>query len=542
MSKSNNSDLLLLASAPLVTIFIASIGLDPINLPKSLLLAFFGFAALPTIFFKGNLNKIPKIALYPILLFGFSLLPPLFFSDSPLSQQFYGTYGRNFGLMSFLSLMFLFLAASKSSSYEFNRKIILGLVVSGVINAIVSILEIFNITLVNYSSNTNPIMGTFGNPNFLSAFLAMCSSVVFVFLLAKKKDSRFVVASSICLAVFLYLIIFSQSRQGLVTFFATVLMIFQIWLYKTQRSRIIQWSVGLCSLFFGCILILGILNQGPLASLLYKTSVSIRGVYWRAGIEMFKAHPMTGIGLNSYGDYYRQYREKNALIFPGESTISNASHNVFIDYAVTGGVLHLAFYITILFASGYSLVALVKKSKGFDPIIMGVGAGWLSYQIQSLVSIDQRGLAVWGWIFSGLLIGMNATNATSPKLERRDKSKLHKGAIVLAGISGVIISLPPFLADVAWKKALTNPSAVAVSAAARKWPLDEDRMFQAANIFYQNKMYQESLQIGQELIKFKPRSSFGWDIINNSPVSTSSQKQEAVVRMKKLDPWNTNLK
>ena len=61
------------------------------------------------------------------------------------------------------------------------------------------------------------------------------------------------------------------------------------------------------SALVGLMVILGMLQIGPLEKYVYKTSVSIRGFYWRTGIDMFLSRPLTGVGLDSYCDYFREF-------------------------------------------------------------------------------------------------------------------------------------------------------------------------------------------------------------------------------------------
>ena len=82
---------------------------------------------------------------------------------------------------------------------------------------------------------------------------------------------------------------------------------------------------------------------------LYKPSVTYRGDYWHAGIEMFKSHPWFGVGLDAYGDYYRAERTLAATLRRGPSTVSNAAHNVFIDIAATAGIFALLAYLAVIF-------------------------------------------------------------------------------------------------------------------------------------------------------------------------------------------------
>ena len=51
--------------------------------------------------------------------------------------------------------------------------------------------------------------------------------------------------------------------------------------------------------------VLGMLQKGPLQNLLYKDSVSVRGFYWRAAIEMLKSEPLFGVGSDRYGSFFR---------------------------------------------------------------------------------------------------------------------------------------------------------------------------------------------------------------------------------------------
>ena len=47
----------------------------------------------------------------------------------------------------------------------------------------------------------------------------------------------------------------------------------------------------------------------------------------------------------------------------------------------------------------------MKRKTEFDVIFATIVAAWVAYQAQSLISINQLGLGVWGWSLSGLIIG-----------------------------------------------------------------------------------------------------------------------------------------
>jgi hypothetical protein len=82
-----------------------------------------------------------------------------------------------------------------------------------------------------------------------------------------------------------YAIIKSQSLQGLITIAVALLAYTSIYIYlKNKRIGLV---VILTSGIFGITAILGMLQIGPLSALLYKSSVTVRGYYWQAAVEMF---------------------------------------------------------------------------------------------------------------------------------------------------------------------------------------------------------------------------------------------------------------
>ena len=108
--------------------------------------------------------------------------------------------------------------------------------------------------------------------------------------------------------------------------------------------------------------IFGMLQKGPLTGLLYKPSVSVRGYYWNAAIEMFKSNPLTGVGFDSYGYYFKEFRSiEYPLRYGFELTSSNA-HNTFLQLFATGGFFLGISYLTLVISTLLVGLKLVKKS------------------------------------------------------------------------------------------------------------------------------------------------------------------------------------
>ena len=158
------------------------------------------------------------------------------------------------------------------------------------------------------------------------------------------------------------------------------------------------------------------LQVGPLERFLYKPSVSVRGYYWRAGIDMFRDNPIFGVGMDRYGYYFNEYREVGYPLNYGFEITSSNAHNTFIQLFATGGALLGASYITLIM---YVLVKAVKTFRNLSGndkyIYSGIFAAWVAFHAQSLVSIDNIGVSIWGWVLSGILLSLSRISPTQSK-------------------------------------------------------------------------------------------------------------------------------
>jgi hypothetical protein len=231
---------------------------------------------------------------------------------------------------------------------------------------------------------------------------------------------------------------------------------------------------------------------------------------------------------------------------------SNAAHNVFIDFASNGGLPLLIIYVFMLALVAISIVKLVRRSAGFDPIVVGLSAVWVAYQAQSLISLNQLGLTVWGWIISGLIIGYeintrerkiqdephvrkgrSATVSSSAKVSPRTLMAMFIGLLI-----GLLVGIQPLVASSKFRSALQSGSAQSVEQAAYVWPVDAARMTQAANALIKSGFNAEGLKISVDGVARFPDEYALWDILYRVPGATEDQKAQALIQMKRLDPQN----
>jgi hypothetical protein len=302
---------------------------------------------------------------------------------------------------------------------------------------------------------------------------------------------------------------------------------------------------------------MGALQKGPF-TFIYKTSVSLRGAYWNAGITMGMDNPVNGIGMDAYGDWYRRARsEQAATVFPGPKTITNAAHNVVLDIFAYGGFPLLIAYIGMLALAAIAIIKVVRRMQGYDSVFIAMATAWICYQTQSLISINQVGLALWGWVLTGALIAYERATRGSAVEEKvaagkgaKVNLKSSSGVIspqLVAGLGavvGVLIAVPPMAADTKWRSALESKDVAKVMAALEPSylnPSDSQRLAQAVQLLVSSNLPEQAHDIAIKGITYNPEYFDAWRVLYFLPNATEAEKAQALQNMKRLDPSNPDV-
>ena len=526
--------------------------LDPINPIKMLAVTTVAFMGLGALLANRKALNLGRYRIPLILIFGFMVWQLVVFavSGGEKLQQLFGTTGRNTGLITYLAFSILFVVSMVASSVVFLSRFLLASMVVGVASLAYGVIQALGGDPFDWVNPYSPVFGFLGNPNFQSSLLGILGAVVFTQLLSGSVKMQIKGAYLVYLLVTLYVIKETDSQQGFL-----VLIIgsgISLGVFVNQRSKALGYSyLGLAVVGFTGVL-LGTLNKGPLASLLYKDSVTYRGDYWRAGWKMTLENPIFGVGLDSYGDWYRRSRTIEATLRRGPEVTSNAAHNVFLDISAYGGFPLVLIYIALMVLVVVSAVKVIKRSQGFNASFVGLVAGWVAFQAQSIISINQIGLALWGWVLSGLIIGYEINTRDGEVIEEK---KLGKKAtktvqasagttlgIFVGLIVGVLVGMPPYLASAKYKSALETSNPTVIQEAAYIWPLDPSRMIQVSMTLNDNKLEAQGLEVALDAVESFPDNYAAWATLNVMKNASEEQKAEALAQMKRLDPLNPTLK
>jgi len=393
-----------------VTLFFQTTLVDPFNSPKSwiLLITAAGLSGhllnIRTI--SQEITLIKKLT-YLVLLFCAGILNATIFSDSYYISVFGDTLRKN-GLLSYFSLAVIMLASAifvRMNNVQILFKVT---VFIAVVTVFYAFLQTTGNDFVEWNNPYNPVITTVGNPNFAAALMAVMGALIFSIVWNSAFTLKLRLVGAVLCFLILLAIYRSNARQGLLSYAIGIgaFLIILLWI-KNRWLGIISLLIGSVTVFFS---ILGMLQIGPLEKFLYKGSVTIRGYYWKTGIEMFQSNPLTGVGMDRYGSYFKQYRESKYSLNHGFEITSTNAHNSFIQFFATGGLLlGLAYLILNLFILKQTYTAL-KVSKGANRLVIaGVFSGWITFHAQSLVSIDNLGISIWVWVLGGSLIGLSAS-------------------------------------------------------------------------------------------------------------------------------------
>ena len=546
-----------------VTLYFDIKSKDPFNTPKLIVLVlfatmYFGFVTTNMTSLLRTGDTYLKIIIFNVLIFWLSMLLAVIFTDDILVALIGDTQRRN-GFFAYSALVVVFFATVSFINFITVNVLIKSAIITGFIFGLYGMFQSFGMDFFTWVNPYNSVISTVGNPNFASALMAVFSVISFFTLI--RKDYSYYIRTLAFLTLFIsgFAIIKSDSRQGLVSLGIGVLFYLSVFYYLNNRKIGVYICVG-----SGLILIfsvLGMLQKGPFASVLYKTSVSIRGYYWSAGYEMFKANPAFGIGIDSYGQYFKEFRKQDYPLRFGYELGSSNAHNTFIQFFATGGViLGLSYFVLIILVFLMGL-KLVKNTTSINQkISLTILSSWMAFQAQSVISIDNIGISIWGWVLGASIVGLYKTYNSGINSFSGEKkvSTLKTFSIATSQVVSLIILVPVLIFAVLLNRAEKNTYLASGFAANATVEQNREASYIYALKVLENPLSDQNYKLtatyalldtgfGNEgyinlkkLLQMYPRNEYLY--LELSAIEERTGNLEAAIELRKklsgLDPWN----
>jgi O-antigen ligase len=544
--QSTLSRVLALGGAAVAIFLVTGNVTDPVNAPKFFLLGGLAGAAISLIAYL-IIHKSFRITGLEMLVSAFILwsLVAALFSSSPISQGLYGVYGRNTGFLTYAFLGVIAIASTQLLTESHHSRLLVGFLIAFLVNLIYGLWVLLFGDFLGWQNNYGALLGTFGNPNFISSFLGMGFSLVLALAVKANHKKRAVLV--LCLPFIAWQLVETKSLQGLVVCALGTTIVVFFWITHISKSSfypVIYLIIGMAAAVTS---LAGALGSGPFKAALSQPTIALREQYWLAAVQMAKSQPVFGVGMDAYGDWYRRARDSKALILPGAETVTNAAHNVFLDVLAYGGFPLLVIYLGITGLGFLAIIRTAKRNKKYDTVFVGLTVLWFGYQAQSLISINQIGLAVWGWILNGSVIAyeMNSRTAADKVLEIKKVAKVEifspRLFSSLGVLIGLLISVPPIASDLNWRNVLKNGEVAKLEKSLEYRylnPLNSYRLSEAVRLLENSKLPDYAIKYARIGVQFNSQYFDAWRNLYYATNSTSTEKSRAKSEMIRLDPLN----
>ena len=452
----------------IVTIlFFSPNSLDAFNYPKQLILAAGTFTLLIIYLLSGNRiisgDRTSRTFSILIILFSLSIFVVGLFHGITRVQVFFGTFSRANGVLTYVALgtlALLIFAISILQGTKFLEQSLAFLTFGFFLLSLYCTVQWLNLDPINWNNPYTSVIGTFGNPNFASAALAILAIVSLYFCFKKQSvmNRAFFYALQVLAIVLIYQ---TKSIQGLAVYAIGI----QVLLFCYILLRVQNRLTGILLIFFVALVnlgvLLGVFGLGPLGSLIFQYTLQVRMEYWQIATRMILDFPLLGVGNDSYGDFFRLYRSREFVETYSPNLITNNAHNAILQLGSTTGLIVLLLltwiiaFTLLVGIKGVSNAIISAKLSGGHKFLSGncqiyFFAAWIAATAQIMISIDQIGVATIWWTLTALIFASStASNKVLVKENRKNAKKNWMKSMSRhprKGLPGLLIFLALFIA------------------------------------------------------------------------------------------------
>lgn len=541
-SESSNAKLVGI-SALLITTAIAPFAIDPVNSIKFQIILFLGVCIIYNLaknMQTSGTNLVPKFLGFWVL-FLVSFLLTVLFANGSERQQIFGTFGRNNGFLTSVSLMLVALFVSNFTMVLEFKTVLDWFAGATTLSALYGFIQIIGLDPVNWTGEGSQVIGSLGNTNFQSTLMSLGALVFLIRLCFRQLAANRKLLESLILVLHLFVMFKTNSIQGFLILCTFPVILFFVFLSRVTSTRVKSISL---LLFFslGLSLLLGLFGFGFFSRVFNVETIEFRRNYWTAGFGMIRENPWLGVGFDSYGDWYRLHRPET--LNTALSVVSNSAHNYFIDIAANLGIPALIFYLTLLAYVMKCSLPLIGIDSDKTWIHLSVVTLLLGLLAQSLISPPQLGLQIWLYIFAGAIVGLSRLAKSDSKhaltTKPKPSSRFQVSQILIAVLISSVLASPVFAYQVAIRNSLDSQDFAKIEKAVSRKPADEVILFRVSEIATYNKLFSQEQRLLIQATKSNPFFYEAWERLYLSESTNLQLKKIALERMKLLEPkWQS---
>ena len=364
-----------------------------------------------------------------------------------------GAHESYFGLLTFLAYAVLFFATrALCASVEDARRLALAPVVAAGVAATYAVVQIAGLDPILYARTADlggfvRPFATLGHPNFLSAFLAMALPLVIVALDRALRNRQPVVAAVFALVAVLSgaAIAVAVSRGAwLAAAAAAAIVVGGAW--AGARGRVAAVAAGVAGGTAAALGVLavtlpagGVVLRGLLERVRYFAESAGRQHIWRAAWDLFRDHPLTGTGLDTFQVAFADKRTPAYWAIEWNASPARA-HNEALNLLATqgalGGVAVLAVVVGALLAVRRALRAGADRG-----LVVALAAGVAAFAVQDLFSFTVAACGTLVVTQAALLSRLAEPIGTAPARDGLTSHALAVAIVTLVAIPVLALNL-----------------------------------------------------------------------------------------------------
>jgi len=329
------------------------------------------------------------------------LIPTGYIVSAVINKQnfttfFMGAYARNFGMLTWISLCLIFLYVLSNAKLEPEKFVRQGLMTLVVFATTYGLIQFLGLDPLPWLEKSKRVTLTLGNANFAGALIGMVAFIPLTLgLLSKVMKNRiaYLLLALLCAVMGIQ----TNTFQSIAMLALSILIFISFYFVNSTKKshKVVKNGIYFLLGSFTLILINATFEvirvfQSINSQIYSLGNIEARLAYWRTGFEMWKDHPIFGVGVGEMQRYAAMYRTSNQLKFDTANVLQDRSHNVFIDHFAEGGLISgFGWLLFVLFISYAAFIVTKKSSTQNDRFHYSIlSTMWFLYLFQAAISPD----------------------------------------------------------------------------------------------------------------------------------------------------------
>jgi O-antigen ligase len=343
----------------------------------------------------------------------------------------------------------------------------------------------------------NRVFSSFGQPNWMAAWLAAIIPMSLSLALYTKTQARWKSIVYLLLSVIIFItLLFTKSRSGILGLLTAMFSFWGFIIITQLKNKSIIKQLAISSLIF---LVLAFIIGTPwtpnISEIIKKSSsmvslqntptgtalevggtssVEIRKIVWQGAIDVWKNYPLFGSGVETFAFSYYQFRPTGHNLVSEWDFLYNKAHNEYLNFMATTGTVGIISYAVLIVAtclvflkqiifkniSGRWYINIKNSSDESEnkPLHIALFSGYLSILVTNFFGFSVVPVNLLFYLFPAMTVVLN-TNSDETKDNKTKEQKLssvQKTAIIATSFVATLLIYSIFrywFADILYSKA-----------------------------------------------------------------------------------------